>query len=268
MAGHQESQSARIFLETIETYNDHSLAEFLFPIDGSEAPRITQAIADKVRSSNLKERVDKAFLVLMKGYGFYRRLVQPIHICLRPSKSKTVNWKAQTWISDEHPEHARIARIILLLRVFDLHVEAQAFFAALTSENRITTKVSLKNQLRWKAAIDEDIPKYLAENPSEDGSTSESSDRDSLFDESEPLSLEQQQLLERLIREGTKEFAGRKRSRNEEEGDNNEPPTKRQKTDPCKPIFLEWFIPCACTMQFSEVPRLIYESRTFSEPLS
>lgn len=78
MAGHQKSQSVRIFLEKVENYNDQSLAAFLFPIDDSEAPRITQAIADDVRSSEeLKKRVNQAFLLLMKGYGFYRRQVNP-----------------------------------------------------------------------------------------------------------------------------------------------------------------------------------------------
>lgn len=158
---------------------------------------------------------------------------------------------AQTWLCDEHPEHGRIARIILLLRIFDLQDEAQAFFAALTSEVRITNEVSNKSQLQWRTAIDEDILEYLAENSSEDGNTSESSDLDSLCDESEPLSFEQQQLLERLIKEGIKKFAGRKRSRNnEEEGDDSEPPTKRQKTDQCKPC------------------RIASEFRTFSEPRS
>lgn len=54
------------------------MAEFLFPIDNSEAPRITQAIADEVRLSNkLKDRVKTVFLHLMKGYGFYRPRVIP-----------------------------------------------------------------------------------------------------------------------------------------------------------------------------------------------
>jgi len=78
MAGHQESQSAQIFSQNMSNPNDHSLAEFLFPINDSEAPRITPTIVAQVRSvEKSKERVVKAFLCLMKGYGFYRRQVIP-----------------------------------------------------------------------------------------------------------------------------------------------------------------------------------------------
>lgn len=106
--------------------------------------------------------------------------------------------------------------------------------------------------------MDQDIPEYLAENLSEkeNSDSTESSDLNSLFDESddnapgEPLSSEQQKLLERLIKEGTKKFAGRKRSRNEKEGNDNEPPSKRQKTEPVKPCLLVSCIPCAGTMHF------------------
>ncbi len=106
--------------------------------------------------------------------------------------------------------------------------------------------------------MDQDIPEYLAENLSEkeNSDSTESSDLNSLFDESddnalgEPLSSEQQKLLERLIKEGTKKFAGRKRSRNEKEGNDNEPPNKRQKTEPGKPFLLVSCIPCAGTMHF------------------
>ena len=78
MAGHQDSENVRIFREKIENYSDQSLAAFLFPIDGSEAPPITQAIADEVGSSEaLKQHVNQAFLLLMKGYGFHRHRVIP-----------------------------------------------------------------------------------------------------------------------------------------------------------------------------------------------
>lgn len=160
-------------------------------------------------------------------------------------------------LSHEHPEHSRIRRIILVLRIFDLGDVAKAFFTALTSE-RITSKVCANSQSQWKAALDQDIPEYLAENLSEkeNSDSTESSDLNSLFDESddnapgEPLSSEQQKLLERLIKEGTKKFAGRKRSRNEKEGNDNEPPSKRQKTEPGKPFLLVSCIPCAGTMHF------------------
>jgi len=163
-----------------------------------------------------------------------------------------------------------------MLRIFDLEDVARAFFAALTSEERITKKVSVKSQLQWKAALDQDILEYLAENFSEkeNNDSTESSDLDSLFDErddntqGELLSSEQQKLLERLIKEGTKEFGNKKRTRDEEVGDDNGPPTKRQKSDQGKPFLLISFIPCAGTMHLSGVPRITYEFRIFSEPRS
>lgn len=245
MAGHQKSQSVRIFLEKVEHYNDQSLADFLFPIDGSEALHITQAIANEVQSGDLKAHINRAFLRLMKGYGFYRRQIQPLRIRLRPEHSKTVNWKAQPWISDEHPVHDRIRRILLVLRILNLQDEARAFHEALTSEpERITSKVSAKSQLQWKAAMDQNIAEYLAEDTSEKNDSTKSSDHDSLLNQSgdttqsEPLSSEQQKLLERLIKEGTEKFAGEKRSMDEEEGNDNEPLNKRQKTEPGKPFSL------------------------------
>lgn len=88
MAGHQESDRARLFSQKMNHCNDYSMAEFLFPIDNSEAPRITQAIADEVRLSNkLKDRVKTVFLHLMKGYGFYRPRVIPT-----VSKLPSISW--------------------------------------------------------------------------------------------------------------------------------------------------------------------------------
>jgi len=88
MAGHQESDRARLFSQKMNHCNDYSLAEFLFPIDNSEAPRITQAIADELRLSNkLKDRVETVVLRLMKGYGFYRPQVIP-----SVSKFPSISW--------------------------------------------------------------------------------------------------------------------------------------------------------------------------------
>jgi len=232
MAGHPKSQSVRIFSEKMDNYNDQSLADFLFPINDSEAPRITQRMAAAVRSSeNLKKRVENAFLRLMKRYGFYRLQVKPLRIRLRPKDSKVVNWAAPTWLSDKHPEHSRISRMILLLRIFDLEHVAQAFHAALTSEpQRITSRINATIRSQWDAALNQNISEFPAEDSSDDTDSTESSGFTSLFNENddnaqgEPLSS------------GAKKFAGRKRSRDEEEGNDNEPPRKRQKSDQGKPF--------------------------------
>jgi len=202
-------------------------------------------IVAKVQSSeSSKERVKRAFLRLMRGYGFYRPQVQrSLRISLRPEKSKIIDWDAQTWLSYEHPEHGRIGRMILLLGAFGLQDVARAFFVALTSEpKRITSKVSATSRSQWEAAMVRDIPEFLAEDSSENSDTTEGSGLTSLFEErdenaqGEPLSIEQQHLLERLIKEGTKKFAGRKRNRDEEAGEDIEPPSKRRKSDRGKPF--------------------------------
>lgn len=147
--------------------------------------------------------------------------------------------------------------MIRLLRIFGHEDVAQAFFTALTSE-RITDKVGTKSQLLWKAALDQDIAEYLVE---ENNESTDSSDQDTLFNEIEPLSSEQQVFLERLVKEGTRKFAGKKRSREEEAGNDKGPPSKRQKNDPGKPVPWMSCIPCAGTMHF---PSIAYESRTLS----
>ena len=184
-----------------------------------------------------------------------------VRILLRPEDSKIIDWKTQTWISDSHPEHGRIARIILVLRIFNLADVAQAFFTALTSEKRITDDVSPKSQSLWRDALHQNITEYLVEDLAEDNESTQSSDADSLFEEKEPLSSQQQELLERLIKEGTKKFGSKKRSRDEEAGNDKEPPSKRQKNEPGKPFPLISFNPCAGTMHF---PSIAYESRTLS----
>jgi hypothetical protein len=118
-------------------------------------------MAAQVQSlDNLKKRVGKAFMRLMKYYGFYRRQFKLLRIKLRP---KTVNWNAQTLLSNEHPEHRRITRIISLLRIFDLQTEAQAFYAALTTESeRITSKVGAKSRLQWNATMTQNTTKHIS----------------------------------------------------------------------------------------------------------
>lgn len=169
MAQGQASQNGMSLTE-IMNQNDailednDGLCNFLFPVDQSHAPRITQEMAQEVAArGELRERVYNSFLLVLKSYGFWRFRVKPLQIRLKQSYSeKNPNGN---WLKAESPHHCRIERLLSLLRTFGLQDEADVFFRSLSTTNRITSIVSDEWRARWLAAMRQDRASILYSEP-------------------------------------------------------------------------------------------------------
>ena len=202
-------------LESAILETDDGLANFLFPLEESNAPRITQDVLQQISAQpSLQDRINRAFLQVVKSYGFYRYRVKPLQIRLRPAQSRKKD-PARAWLTASNHHHDRIARILALLRLFGLQEEAHALYGTLSSADRITATVSEDSQTRWSRAMSEDVSVFVAEAPP--GQT---------------LSGEEASFLERLLRDGEARFAKRKRSTlDEPENGDASPATKKRNMD-------------------------------------
>ena len=201
---------------------DDGLADFLFPLEASNYPQITQDILQQISTQqSLQNRINRAFLQVAKNYGFYRYRVKPLKIGLRPAQSRKKN-PARVWLTASNHHHDRIARILSLLRLFGLEEEARAFYEALSSTDRITATVSEESKTQWSRAISEDVSVFVAKAPPE-----------------QTLSGEEASFLERLLRDGEARFAKRKRSTDEPDDGDASPATKKRNMDAGNfPLFL------------------------------
>ena len=193
---------------------DDGLANYLFPSEESNAPRITQDIVQQISAQqSLQDRVNRAFLQVMKSYGFYRYRVKPLRIRLRPAQPRKKD-PARALLTASNHHHDRIARILSLLRLLGLEEEARAFYETLSSADRITETVSEASKTQWSRAMSEHVSVFVAEAPPV-----------------QTLSGEEASFLERLLRDGEARFGKRKRSTDVPDDGDASPATKKRNMD-------------------------------------
>ena len=243
----QTAQQTRSMTEVMNLSNNilediDGLTNFLFPLSESQTPKITREMVEEVRSApSLSDRIYQSFLHFIKTYGFMRYRVDPLRIILRPAgkgKSKGKKDPAASWLKAESYHHGRIARLLSVLRMFGLDIEAAALYEVLSENQRIVDVVCEESKAKWAEAMQCDPSTFFPEAVDGNGEGGGSSP-DSLFEDPKEgtggLSDEQRSFLERLLCDGAAKFggrgsAGRKRGRNGEEDEGNSM-NKRQKRD-------------------------------------
>lgn len=150
-------------IEKVWLYTDsqlefiHTYIQWLFPLPEAssavpESPILSNRDIERFNNTEeLRNRLLKSFLLLLKFYGFELRY-DPEAI-IEPSNRFAE--RSQNWLSANNHNHLRITRILRSLTLLGLPKEAKEFFAALQ-------KVYLKNAEKigsyaydyWKRAIE------------------------------------------------------------------------------------------------------------------